>query len=233
LVPDYSVSYPSKKQLKKFILFSARVKKYLAYASSTAAILVFGAMLFYSTQLSNKLQLTSSLVKNNTLNAKISEQKYIPMDETAAINSSDYKHQSENLLRNKKPTNIEKHNNDFDQLSQSVELIPMNPIKVSILECPPCQQLFVEGKEIQYFEEGFVENSPLLLDERSKTKHLDEKESLNSKLWNITQVGISGISKLTKTEIIIKNEEERQKTKIAFNSRYFAFSTSVKSKQFN
>jgi|GEM_PF-6542857 len=233
LVPDYSVSYPAKKKLKQFILFSARVKKYLAYASSTAAILVFGAMLFYSTQLSNKLQLTSSLVNNNTQNGNNSEQIYIPVDETAAINSSDYKHTSENFLRNKKPTNITKHNNDFYQLSQSVELMPMKPIKISVLECPPCKQLFVEGKDIQYFENGFDEDSPLLLDEQSKAKDIDEKESLNSKLWNITQVGISGISKLTKTEIIVENEEKKQKTKIAFNSRYFAFSTSVKSKQIN
>jgi len=233
LVPDFSISYPSKKHLKKYIIFSARAKKYLAYASSTAAILVFGAMLFYSTQLNNKVQLTGSLAKSNNLNPNNNEQKHNPMDEVAAINSFDYIQKNENLLRNENPVHNKKRNKDFEHFNQSKELIPMNPIRISGLECPPCKQIFSEGKDIQYSENNFAENPSILEDGSSKYEVLVKNETLNSKLWNITQVGISEISKLTKTEIIIKNEEENQKTKIAFNSRFFAFSTSVKSKQIN
>jgi hypothetical protein len=48
--------------------------------------------------------------------------------------------------------------------------------------------------------------------------------------WAIAQAGITGFNKITNSELKVEKNQDGDKTKIAFNSKYFSFSTQVNKK---
>jgi hypothetical protein len=231
-IPDRTIVYPTKRQLKRFVLLNTRTKKYLAFASSAAAILVFGSMLFYSSQFTNKLQLAGSLINAPIKVDTNNVQKVSPASESAAINLPEQEFNTETPV---KASNTSQLANDLKKEKQTMQkgiLEPMNPIRVSELDCAPCKQFYREDKRLKLDQYLIIEDVSLSDNPQSEESLPDNETGINAKIKNLASAGISEIGKLTNTEIVVK-KGDKQKTKIAFNSRYFAFSTSVKSKQSN
>jgi len=60
LTPDLSIVYPDKRKIKRFTVLTPNLKKYVSIASSVAAIVVLGFMVFYTTTLDTKTQLAGN-----------------------------------------------------------------------------------------------------------------------------------------------------------------------------
>jgi len=229
LVPEVSIFYPQKRQLKRFTLLTSKTKKVLTFTSSAAAVLVFGAMLFYTSQIdtSTTTVATSILSGNKQPTGTINVNALSTDKESAEV-----KNQLKNPLLadpfGYQKVNVVSTPKMLEKQMASEGLTRVKPIEVSELECHLCKELMAESRNLQLAISNTMEDD---LHSANLEVVPSEDDSKKSLLWNLTQAGIKGITKLTNTELTVEKAANDDKTKIAFNSRYFAFTTQVESKK--
>jgi len=59
----------------------------------------------------------------------------------------------------------------------------------------------------------------------SQNKNIDNTEEKPA--WVLAQAGIAGFNKITNSELKVEKNRVQNKTRIAFNSKFFSFSTQV------
>lgn len=230
LVPEVSVFYPNKHQLKRFTLLTTRTKKILTYASSAAAIFIFGAMLFYTSQ----VQKSSTIAATSMVTANQNGQMQQPVYPTKGSNVRNELEKKVQKKRFSDPFGYQKvhaaNTSKSNRENQDSEnLIPVTPIPIAEIDCDRCKEVFTSHKNLQ-LEPGKFDNGPMMVERQSegnKALELDKNEWIKK----VAQEGIKQFSKITNTELIIEKEEKNEKTKIAFNSKYFAFSTQLEPKK--
>lgn len=229
LTPDLTIVYPYKSKIKRFSILSPSIKKYISIASSVAAILVLSFMVYYTYTIDDKTQLSGNvsavrIEKNNDERnaAKVIEQKEVDTEIVA---------QSESILAD--PFGYKKINGKLyekgtnEVRKEPISIAPMQPKSIGKIECAPCDQTL---------------NNKLLATadlDMYETTHLPKKEVnaaanqsiiLENPAWTIAQAGITGFNRITNSEFKVEKNPDGDKTKIAFNSKYFSFSTQVNKK---
>lgn len=228
LIPDFSIVYPDKRKIKRYSILSPTIKKYLSVISSAAAIITLAFMVFYTTTLDDKTKLSSSLtsqinnsfvdkgnVEENLISASVEDKK---QRQLKAILHDPFGFEK---ISGKKrtPAKIE-----FVNLQEDIERI--KPIQIVHIDCPPCKQMFENQPLAITKANPFIGVNKLENEKLNNQKTLNETQ-IKSTVWEIAQAGISGLNKITNTELSVEKKQNKNKTKIAFNSRYFSFSTNV------
>jgi len=221
LTPDLSIVYPDKRKIKRFTILSPSIKKYISVISSVAAALVLALMIFYTTTLADKSQLTSSLSGLDKENTDITPKA----NKNLVLKKEGKKEQTKSVLHD--PFGFEKINSqkpiESTKANKRLVINPIKPIRVTEIECPPCKQIF-DNKYLAYAHH----NSYKSLKSESVS---NQKENRNPKnkdaVWKLAQAGISELNKITNSELTINRTKKRDKTKVAFNSKLFSFSTQV------
>jgi len=232
LTPDFTIVYPDKRKIKRFTLLSPTIKKQVSFIASVAAILVLAFMVFYATTLNNKTQIQGSYAEKNRNN---NIEKTITTNNTDTFKANTTKEQGQSILHD--PFGFEKISVKSHQTAVNSNLIEresvnhIQPIGVKQINCKPCKKVFSERLLLK----GSVNKPVNELNVDTNTKHRNsqktDKTVINkNKIWQLAQVGISEINKVTNTRIKVEEFEKQNKTKIAFNSRLFSFSTSVNKK---
>jgi hypothetical protein len=225
LVPDVSIFYPEKRKLKRFSLVNPVFRKYFSHAASAAAILIFGLMVYYSSEYNNQKQLVGNIT--HVSNTNTSKNTTLIVDENQE--SVNEKPKNDLFGFNK----IKEAGNEaiiIEQESASQPIQPITPITLASLECSQCKEVFDGKQTIQNRVVARIDtNSTYISDEKS----IEEPNKLAAKsnlLKDMASAGLSGINKLTNGKLSIMKSSNNQKTKIAVNTRYFAFSTNIKTR---
>ncbi len=222
LTPDLSIVYPDKRKIKRFSVLSPSFKKVISVASSIAAIVVLGLMIFYTTTIDDKTELLGNVAVNQIKK----EQKTIePIALKVDAQLPTVEQPKESLLHD--PVVPEKTSvlpaqeriNDSTRYGMAVQ--HMEPIQVTKIECQPCK-LQLDNKFLSAYG---VDVQPSRNDELKVNNQENNKDE--SSAWMLAQAGIAGINRITNTEIKVEKSKEGNKTIIAFNSKYFAFSTQM------
>ncbi len=227
LVPDFSIIYPDKRKIKHFTLLSTGIKKHASFVASVAAILILAFMIFYTTTIDDKTQLAGIIsVKNNIKDIE----KPIIADKNDAPALDDEKEQKKSIFDD--PFGFEKISGKKQPIAANNTLKKMKlvkliqPIGVKQLNCKLCKKIFNERTMLKGFANKTTNE---LLSENSKKQ---KREPFNKeRIWQLAQAGISELNKVTNAEFKVVELEKQNKTKIAFNSRLFSFSTNVKNKK--
>lgn len=231
LTPDNSIQYPDKRKLKKHNLFTEKRKKQWSYAAAAAAILIFGLTFYNTEQPINKSSLSSSVssIKSNaeqpkTQQPKQSDQflKYVepkPIAKSEKINTSPDLAISEN--RQPKPLNR----------GAALSLTSMTPIILSEIDCEPCKVLQSPPRELSQIKKvQLSEPKAAIAKEAKPTQQKNKADKNDELLWKLAKAGVSGINKISNSNIQLKKEKENGDTRIAFNTKYFGFSGNVNKK---
>ena len=229
LIPDLTIVYPYKSKIKRFSILSPTIKKYISIASSVAAILVLSFMVYYTYTIDDKTQLSGNvsalrIEKNNVEPTKnlISKQEVV---------DTNIEEQNESILAD--PFGYKKINGKINEKSanesrkNAISIDPMQPKQIGKIECQPCDQnlnnKLLATANIIAFE---AKNIP----KEEVNIATPESNVTETPAWAIAQAGISGFNKITNSELKVEKNQDGDKTKIAFNSKYFSFSTQVNKK---
>lgn len=225
LIPDVSIRYPDKHKLKKFTLSKLKNQRIFSYAASAAAALVFGMMAFYATRLKNPTELTSNISELDTQKTETPIAKIQPHVQENIVESQN---KVKKILHD--PFGFEKvasqQVDETDKFSnpERIQMQPMEPIHLMALDCKPCKEIFDGNPNLAIdtdFSVAVSHNYP---------QNNEHNAASNDIIWNVAQAGISGFNKITNAKIKVEKKETNQKTKIQFESKYFAFSTNVKNR---
>ncbi|MGD9991889.1 MAG: hypothetical protein AB7S69_01205 [Salinivirgaceae bacterium] len=228
LVPDYSIVYPDKHKLKRFSIFNTKTRKVLSYVASSAAVIVFGLMVYYSSTFDEKEQLAGHVAKNQTL---IKAPEQLEPIQAEQIKVADTEVQKTDLFGFKKLQKAASQAAELETNQKSHSITRMQPIQLAALDCSGCKEVFVESKTI---------NKRAIPQNQIKTINISDeggKEEQNTQaaeknlVEELAQVGLSQINNWSNGKLIIEKSSESKKTKIALNTRYFAVSTQVKNRK--
>lgn len=218
--PDYSILLPNKHRLKKSHLFSERNKRWAAYVSAIAAIMVFSLLIFNANHLKTQDQFISSIHESsNQKNSTPSKQTFIetiPSEQLSVIKSQ------ENIT----PKQIQKqipNTTDYNPIQKNL-LTNIEAIKIFKIECPKC----VTYSQSSNFMKMDIKHTSLAnLGSQTSREASVNNDELG---WKLAQASINGINMLTSTDLALKKKETNEKTRIAFNSKHFSFSVPIKKK---
>lgn len=225
LVPDVSIFYPDKHKIKRFSILHGRTRRYLSYVASAAAVIVFGLMVYYSGTLDDTKQLAGNL-NQVELQETQENQNHLQKADELSIVSKEEESKSDlfgfNKLHQagKKAQEIEKQNRD-------ALINPIKPIAVASIACEPCKKVFDADPSIHQPQEKRETNRESTYISDEVVIEENEKTSSQNFLKAVADAGLSGVNKLTNGKLVIHKSKNEQKTKIALNTRYFAFSTQV------
>lgn len=222
--PDLSIVFPDKRKIKRFNILSPTFKKYGSIISSAAAILVFAFMVFYTTTVDDSTKLASSVI-TKTNNAIVDKNITQTLDNEKQVLK---KEKAESILKDpfgfKKISGTNKQNNLNLASTERIVLNPIVPKKIEEIDCPPCKQIY----DYRPIVNSSVQKSSDMQLAINTTKTNSKKAGDHAK--NLAKVGLHELGRITNTGIKVTKNESGEKTKIAFSSKYFSFSTQVNKK---
>ena len=145
LVPDYSIVYPDKHKIKRFSVFNTKTRKVLSYVASSAAVIVFGLMVYYSSTFDEKEQLAGHVAKKQTL---INTPEQLESIQAEQIEIADTEDQKIDLFGFKKLQKAASQAAELETSQKSQSITRMQPIQLAALDCSGCKEVFVESKTI-------------------------------------------------------------------------------------
>lgn len=227
LSPNLSIVYPGKRKIKRFTILSPSIKKYTSVISSVAAALVLALMIFYTATLDDKSQLASSLSGLDNENVESTPKA----NENIVLEKEIKKEQIKSVLHDPfgfEKISTNKHVELTNQKSaRRLVINPIKPIGVTEIDCPPCKQMF-DNKYLAYTDHNSYKSlSPKNISNQTENRNLKNKDTV----WKLAQAGISGLNKITNSELTVNKTKKGDRTKIAFNSKLFSFSTQVNKKR--
>jgi hypothetical protein len=209
LKPDLSIVYPNKRKIKKFSILSPNVKKYGTIISTAAAIVVMAFMVFYTTTLDDKSKIAGSIVTSSTIAPETFNTNIAKAITNSEINQ---KKEPKKSLKND-PFGLTKiRGNDAelqrDGLVENRILVnSVKPIELNEIDCPPCKQAFTNRTLA-----SVVYKKPEEINELSVETNKQKNKFKTEPAWEVAQVGITGLNKITNTKLIIERDENGNKT---------------------
>ncbi|PKP08514.1 MAG: hypothetical protein CVU09_15090 [Bacteroidetes bacterium HGW-Bacteroidetes-4] len=228
LVPDYSIIYPDKQKIKRFNIFNTKTRKVLSYVASSAAVIVFGMMVYYSSTFDQKEQLAGHI--GNPQKVTVITEKIEPLLPKQIENNQPLLPKTD-LFGFKKLQKAADQAAELEASQQVQTITHMQPIQLAALDCADCKEVFIESKTL---------NKKAIPQNQLKTTDISDEESREEQntqaadktlVKELAQVGLSQINNWSNGKLIIEKSSESQKTKIALNTRYFAVSTQVKNRK--
>jgi len=144
LTPDLSVVFPNKRKIKRFSIFSPKIKKYASIISSAAAIVVMAFMFFYTTTLDDKSKIASSVISNKIPVTEIFKMENTELELNSDANKA--KEQKRSILHD--PFGFEKISGNINEkmrvgsMDNRVLVNAIQRIEIDEVDCPPCKQAF-------------------------------------------------------------------------------------------
>ncbi len=228
LAPDYSIIYPDKQKIKRFNIFNTKTRKILSYVASSAAVIVFGMMVYYSSSFDQKEQLAGHVSKSQPV-TEIPE-KMEPITTEPLVTSQPLLPKTD-LFGFKKLQRVADQAAQLEASQQAQTITRMQPIQLAALDCAECKEVFVESKTInkRVIPQNQLKTTDIS-DEGSKEEQQTQAAEKNL-VKDLAQVGLSQINNWSNGKLVIEKSNESKKTKIALNTRYFAVSTQVKNRK--
>lgn len=228
LVPDSSIVYPDKQKIKRFSIFNTKTRRLMSYVASSAAVIVFGLMVYYSSTFDQKEQLAGHVAKTQSP-AKVPD-RIEPLG-VEQIATPDAKDQKNDPFGFKKLQKAASQAAALEANQEMSSITPIQPIPLAALDCKGCNKALVESKTINTRISAHTQfKTPDISDEGNKEEEKTQAAE-KSFMKELAQVGLSQINNWSNGKLIIEKSDQNQKTKIALNTRYFAVSTQVKNRK--
>lgn len=223
LTPDLSIKYFDKLSLKRTWLMPLKTSVNISVAASVAAIFLFGFMLFKNPSLNNQMNTaaTNSLQKTETKETIIQSPDKIKTKNTKPVVLAHSKdEQKRNIATEQKSNSVIRHN----------ELQLITPKTIDTIECRKCTDDIstIDTKNIEIV--GPIGSNLIGDHSKTETRKISPRNVVKSALI----ASIKGAEVITNGKVRVKQDEEKSKTVVGFNSRFLAFSTNLNNnKQIN
>lgn len=217
LTPDYTISYPDKRKIKRFTIAHQRPVKYLTAAASIAAVVTIGLFLWNNPGLKQQMQSATSYQIQQTINPI--ENNVVSRTETEkemSLNTIVKANKTNSITNNLKNNNHSTQNNNN---RKTTEVETIDPIGIDKVNCNRCTRL--------------VDNQELIVKDQSRSEakeivsFYNEPTTSNSLLSNVVNSSLKGLSHLSNGKIKV-NEIQSNRTNLTLSTKYLAFSTTIK-----
>jgi hypothetical protein len=233
LIPDLSIVYPDKRKIKRFNLLSINAKKHISVISSAAAILVFGVMIYYVNTLDDKTKLSShftseSYMEKNQINEVNGTVEPVSLTEKIKQKKRSVLHDPFGF---EKISSIQNEPAFISNSNNRLNIDPIQPIRITKIDCLPCNKM-LEEKQLSVLAPEILTSTDTLENKNIETgiNEFPKYSGNKNTMWELAQAGINGFNKISNAELKVEKSEKENKTKIAFNSKYFSFSTQLNNK---
>jgi hypothetical protein len=228
LVPDYSIIFPDKKKIKRFNIFNTKTRKVLSYVASSAAVIVFGMMVYFSSTFDQKEQLAGHVSKKQVV-TEIPE-KIEPIKPEQIVNSQPILPKTD-LFGFKKLQKAADQAAELEASKQAQTITRMQPIQLAALDCVDCKEVFDESKILNIRAIPQKQLKTIDISDVGSIEEHNTQAAEKNLVKELAQVGLSQINNWSNGKLIIEKSSESKKTKIALNTKYFAVSTQVKNRK--